>query len=342
MPDLANHIEPLIAFVMKHITLPDLGRERPLIFYLAMEEFVARELDEEGAFFIWQVEPTVIFGRNQLMESEVNIPYCKEHGIRMFRRKSGGGCVYSDKGNLMLSYVVRGENVGFCFDRYIRYIAFLLQKIGVDAKVSGRNDITVDGRKVSGNAFYKIPGKCIIHGTMLFDTNFDHLQQAISPSNEKLRSKGVDSVRQRVTNLKDYVDMDIETFKSYLIGQVCRDGERCLTDADVTRIEEIERTYTDEAFFSGKNPAYTWSRKVKTAKSGEIQTEIELRHGKIRSVHLSGDFFPLQDVDHELSMRLYGVSFEREAVSRALDSFDMSACVLGLTTNEWIEIITKP
>lgn len=189
---------------MKHIALPD-NIDRPLEFYLAMEEFVAREIDEDSAFFLWQTAPTVVCGRNQLIQSEANVDYCHERGIRIVRRKSGGGCVYSDRGNIMLSCVEKGENVGFMFDRYLRRLALELRRMGIDAQTSGRNDILVEGKKVSGNAFYKIPnGKCVMHGTLLFDSDFDMLRQAITPSEAKLRSHGVASVRQRVANLKEF------------------------------------------------------------------------------------------------------------------------------------------
>ena len=171
---------------MKHLILPD-NDERRLIFYLSMEEFAAREMDGE-AFFLWQVSPTVIFGRNQLMEAEVNVPFCREHGIKMFRRKSGGGCVYSDWGNIMVSYIVKGEDVTATFNTFLQRLASALRDIGVDATVSGRNDIQIGGRKVSGNAFYKVPGKSIVHGTLLFASDFERMQQAITPSAVKLQS----------------------------------------------------------------------------------------------------------------------------------------------------------
>ena len=233
---------------MKHLILPD-NDERRLIFYLSMEEFAAREMDGE-AFFLWQVSPTVIFGRNQLMEAEVNVPFCREHGIKMFRRKSGGGCVYSDWGNIMVSYIVKGEDVTATFNTFLQRLASALRDIGVDATVSGRNDIQIGGRKVSGNAFYKVPGKSIVHGTLLFASDFERMQQAITPSAVKLQSKGVASVRQHVTNLSEHTDMPIEEFKRYLIDRFC-DSERMLTAAEIARIEEIEQTYLDESFFNG-------------------------------------------------------------------------------------------
>lgn len=325
---------------MKHIILPD-HHEHRLIFYLAMEEFVAHELDEDEAFFIWQVAPTVIFGRNQLMEAEVNVPYCKEHGINLFRRKSGGGCVYSDRGNLMFSYITKGEDIGFIFDRYIRRVALLLQRIGINAQVSGRNDILIDGKKVSGNAFYRTPGKSIVHGTLLFDTDFEQMERSLTPSDDKLKSKGVASVRQHVTNLKEHTSMDIEEFKAYVISKMC-DGERCLTDAEIRQIEEIEQTYLDESFFSGCNPSYTIEKFAKIKDAGEIAVQLELRNGVIRNVHLSGDFFLLQDTEPELNRRLHGQPYTREAVEQAMESMKMETYILNLSTADWIDLLMKP
>lgn len=185
---------------MKYIELPE-TKVRRLSFYLAMEEFVARYLNEAECFFMWQVNPTVIFGRNQLIENEVNLDYCRANQIETYRRKSGGGCVYADRSNIMFSYITQDINVRFTFDKYLRMVAHVLRKLGVNAEASGRNDIHIDGKKVSGNAFYHLPGKSIVHGTMLFNTDMENLVRSITPSNEKLISKGVESVRQHVTNL---------------------------------------------------------------------------------------------------------------------------------------------
>lgn len=188
---------------MIHIVLDD-GKERSLVFYLAMEEYLARYTEDE-AFFVWQVPPTVIIGRNQVMAAEVNLPYCRAHGIRVFRRKSGGGCVYSDQGNLMVSCVVSGKDVPFLFENYIRRLALCLRRAGLEAEVSGRNDILVSGKKVSGNAFFSIHGRNVMHGTLLFDCNPEQLENVLTPSGTKLRSKGVSSVRQRVGSLRQFL-----------------------------------------------------------------------------------------------------------------------------------------
>lgn len=322
---------------MKHILLPD-NRPRRLVFYLAMEEYVARHIDEKECFFMWQVDPTVIFGRNQVLEAEVNLSYCRSNDIAIFRRKSGGGCVYSDRGNIMLSYIKEGNSVGFIFDSYMRRITFALQKAGIAAQMSGRNDILIDGRKVSGNAFYQLPDRSIVHGTMLFDTNFDHLENAITPSDKKLQSKGVQSVRQRVTNLKEHTSMSVEEFKQYMIDTLC-DSERTLTADEVAAIEAIEATYLDEEFILGKNPRYSYCSEVVRCQAGELSVVVELRRRLIESIELKGDFFALRDYADELNSRLKGKSLERTAIQEALNDFATEQYIKDLTTNQLIDII---
>ena len=226
---------------MKNILLPD-NKERSLAFYLAMEEFVA-ECSEGEAFFVWRVLPTVIIGRNQDLEAEVNLDYCLGHGVRVVRRKSGGGCVYSDKGNIMVSFVSRRGEVSAVFDRYLSALTACLCSLGLDAEKSGRNDILVDGRKVSGNAFHQLPDRSIVHGTLLYDTDLDALEEAIRPPVEKLERHGVASVRQRVRNLKEYVSpVTIEALEKHLVEYFC-DGEVALTAEDVEKIEVMASEY---------------------------------------------------------------------------------------------------
>ena len=231
---------------MKYIALP-FTEVRRLSFYLAMEEYVARRLDESDSFFLWQVEPSVIFGRNQVLESEVNVPYCREHGIRLYRRKSGGGCVYADMDNLMLSYVTSEENVNFAFNRFVNMILQVLRKAGVAATGTSHNDIMIGDRKVCGTACYHVGGRSIVHSTMLYDTNMEHMLNAITPSQEKLQKKGIESVRQRITLLKDHTPLSLEQLKMHIRDTLCTD-ERMLTSKEVEEIENLEQTYLREDF----------------------------------------------------------------------------------------------
>ena len=232
---------------MFYVSLPEPHVERRLSFFLAMEEYVARHVDADDCFFLWQVEPTVIFGRNQSVANEVNEAYCRSHGILMFRRKSGGGCVYADRDNLMLSFVTKGEQVGFAFNRFVNMLLLVLRKMGVEAVGTNHNDVLIDGRKVSGTACYHLPGKSIVHSTLLYDTNMEHMLQAITPGAEKLQQKGIQSVRQRITLLKDYVTLSIDEVKT-LIRQTLCDGERVLTADEVAAIERIEQGYLRDEF----------------------------------------------------------------------------------------------
>ena len=232
---------------MKYIALP-FQEIRRLSFYLAMEEYVARQIDEPDAFFMWQVEPSVIFGRNQVLENEVNVPYCREHDIKLYRRKSGGGCVYADQDNLMLSFISSEENVGFAFNRFVNMVLLVLRKLGIEATGTSHNDIMIGERKVCGTACYHVEGRSIVHSTMLFDTNMEHMLNAITPSQEKLAKKGIESVRQRITLLKDYTTLEnVDALKTLIRSTLC-EGERLLTPQEVTEIERLEQSYLREDF----------------------------------------------------------------------------------------------
>ena len=207
-----------------------------------MEEYVARHLDVPDAFFMWQVEPSVIFGRNQVLENEVNVAYCREHDIKIYRRKSGGGCVYADMDNVMLSYVSDGEQVGFTFHVFVQMILRVLREMGIEASDTSHNDIMIGDRKVCGTAFYLLPGRSIVHSTLLYDTNMEHMLNAITPSTEKLQKRGIQSVRQRITLLKDHTSLSLEEVKTLIRETLCK-GERMLTPAEVAEIEELEQDY---------------------------------------------------------------------------------------------------
>ena len=322
---------------MIHTTLP-FNQTRRLSFYLAMEEYVARHLNhDDDCFFMWQVNPSVIFGRNQLIEKEVNIDYCKKHHIEMYRRKSGGGCVYADMSNVMFSYITRDENVNFTFNRYINLLVLVLFKMGIDAKANGRNDILIDGKKVSGNAFYHIPGHSIVHGTILYDTNMENMVGSISPNNEKLISKGVESVRQRVALLKDYTNLSLDEFKAFAVQQLCNET-RTLTEQDIMEIENLEKEYLTHEFIYGHNPRYSIIKKHRLEGVGEFEIRIELKNEIIKQINMMGDYFLVGDIDNRLLLPLRNVPYTKESVEKALPN-RVDDIILNLDKNELIEMI---
>jgi len=224
-----------------------------LSFYLAMEEYVAKTLNlGDDYFFMWQVEPTVIFGRNQVIENEVNLEYCKSHHINFFRRKSGGGCVYADMSNVMLSYITSENNVEETFKRYLQMISETLESIGLEnVHPSGHNDIMIGDRKVSGSAIYHLPGKIIAHGTLLYDTDMEHMLHAITPSKQKLSKHGVQSVRQRICLLKDFSDLSFHEIRKRIKEHLC-DKVYTLNEKDEEGIKQIEQEYLQPKFIYGK------------------------------------------------------------------------------------------
>ena len=322
---------------MLYVALPE-EKIRKVSFYLAMEEFVARNVTADDCLFYWQVEPSVVFGRNQLVSNEVNVDYCRSHGIGMFRRKSGGGCVYADNDNVMFSFITGGDNVGLTFNRYMQMMVLMLRRMGVEATADGRNDILIEGSKVSGTAFYHIPGRNIVHGTMLFDTDMDNMTRSITPPGEKLASNGVDSVRRRVALLKDYIDVSIDDFKADIRRTLC-DGEHVLTQVDVEEIERIEReVYLSPDFIYGNNPRHTLTRRRRIDGVGELEALIDVKGTVIKSVTLNGDFFVTGDVDGGLLACLNNVVLTREAVALALPDHTEDY-IMNLRKEDFVDLL---
>ena len=230
---------------MTRIALPSQG-ERTLSFYLAMEEYVAAAFG--SGFFVWCVAPTVIIGRNQDLQAEVNVPFCQSNGINIVRRKSGGGCVYADRGNLMVSYITPHTGVEAVFGEYLEQLAAFLRTLGLDAVRTEHNDVMVSGCKVSGNAFFVRPGGSIVHGTLLHSVNVDMMQQAITPPAEKLARHAVASVRARVANLRDLgLTLSVPELASALEAFFCT-GVHTLTPSDIAAIEDIQKSYDNPDF----------------------------------------------------------------------------------------------
>ena len=192
----------------------------PLAEYLQIEQDLVREV-KEPTLFTWIVPPTVIYGRHQSAEVEVNEAYCAEHGIAVVQRKSGGGCVYADEGNLMVSFVTPSTHSEQVFAQFVEILSGALQRLGYDAVTTVHNDILVGERKVSGTACYTTPTGTVVHACMLYKVNLEALEKAITPTAAKLAKHAVASVRQRVRNLGDIRDLgDIAAFRELLEKQL--------------------------------------------------------------------------------------------------------------------------
>ena len=324
---------------MKYILLPKPDTIHQLPFYFAIEEYVARHYTDDDYFMGWRVNPTVMLGRNQLIDNEVNTDYCKEHKIDIFRRKSGGGCIYADKGCIQFSYISRAVNANEAFAAYMQRMADLLKGLKIDAQLSGRNDILIDGTKVSGCAFYQLSNRSVLHNSLLFDTQLDHLSNALTPAKEKLQSKGVASVRQRVTNVATYTQLDILAFMDYVQQEMCGTEVLELTEEDMKEVAEIEKELTSDEFVYGKNPKYSLIRKHRFEGVGTLEAHIELKNNIIGSVNMVGDYFLLGDIDHDFLNLLKGCEFTREAVEERLEDIDLSTIIRGLKQRQFLRLL---
>ena len=354
------------------------GRRLP--FFLAAEEYLARRAfrSEEqsaepafggGLFFLWQCGPTVIFGRNQDPSVELDMEWCRANGVEYYRRKSGGGCVYADLGNIMISCIYPGSSVQENYAKFSAAVCGALRSLGLPAEVSGRNDILIDGRKVSGSAFFALPSSSVVHSTMLYDIDFASMEAALRPSRLKLGSKGVRSVSSRVCSVREFLpNLSLESFAEALRKALSAGGGRLvLGPEDLARIEEIERSYLDEAFIEGRFGGASCgagteaggeasgaagveagagaecreiSREAYVPGCGHIKVSLQVRGGKIFNVSLIGDFFAAsEEVGETLSRLLAGRRLVREDVEAALEGVALEKMVTGLSVRALVDIL---
>jgi lipoate-protein ligase A len=260
-------------------------------FYFALEEYVLTHLlkDDETYFFTWEIHGVVI-GKNQVIENEVNLQFLKEHQIDVYRRPTGGGCVYADHRNTMFSIITKKTNKEFTFKTYLSKIIDSMKLLDVHIEFSGRNDLLYEGKKISGNAFLQNKYGMLMHGTFLYDCDLETMVRAITPSDEKLVSKGIDSVRSRVTNLKPYLnglsqEQLIRHFENTLTNQTYE-----LQPQDIAAIHELQKKYETKAWIYKKQPQYTKVLK-KRIPGGLFEIKLDLDEGIIRNLAIQGDFF---------------------------------------------------
>lgn len=327
---------------MIHIVTDNTKHRLP--FYLALEEWVARRMPAAEYLFAWRVEPTVIFGRNQNVEVEVDLEYCRDHHIQVYRRRSGGGCVYADMDNLMISYITPSTDVTTTFADYTAKIAEVLRSLGVPAEATGRNDIEINGRKVSGNAFYHLPGRSIVHGTMLFSTNMANMINAITPSRSKLESKQVASVQSRITTLSEYLKgMTIEDFEKYLYSHLTT-SEYILTPEAIAEVEAIEQRYYELSWIFGRRGLLSSHKNRKRIIRrmpgvGDIDIIIHTDCGKIADMDIYGDFFLISDLDSSVIEKVKSCQLTEKALLEALADTDVSAVISGLSTADFVNLL---
>lgn len=290
-------------------------------YYLALEKYLLNHTDGEY-FFTWDIFPTIVCGKHQLLQAEVNLEYLTSIGAEITRRHSGGGTVFADEGDFMFSFILR-DRTADVFAKTLNAFADALHRLGINAVLSGRNDLTLEGRKFSGNAFYRNDRGTIVHGTMMYDVNIEKLVRSLNPDNEKLISKGIASVRQRVINLKPYLNgMSREELMSYL-EQTINMPIPELTPEEQSIIVTFESEYRSDEWIWGNNPRFSYSKKERFAWGG-IELQLESRSNRIEKIALYGDFFPRQELS-----KLYATLTGREINKSLLDDINIGDYIMG-------------
>ncbi len=279
-------------------------------------------------------------GRHQVAEQEVNLDFCRAENIDVIRRKSGGGCIYADEGNIMFSLVTKAGAVEPLFAAYAAEVATGLRKLGANVEVSGRNDIRLaDGGKVCGNAFYHLPNRNIIHGTMLYNTDMRRMTGALTPPESKLRAAGVESVRSRIGLLKDHISCTIEGLQRGILQQLC-DKQIMLTAADVAAIEEIEKGYYAPEYLFPKSVRAEFCNSRRIEGCGQVEIHIALRSERIADVDIRGDFFETEDANVAFRAALCGCPFTPKELAAAIAEHSPQRSIRGLTAKDLLEILT--
>lgn len=323
---------------MKVINLERFKKSK-ISFYLALEEYVlSSKKFTDDVFFLWDIDKSIIIGKNQLIYSEVNEQYATKMGINIYRRPSGGGAIYADDGCFMFSFIIKNKvvNKEQTFKTYLTTIINALNKINIKAYFSGRNDLLVDGKKFSGNAYYKNINGEVLHGTFMYNTSIEEMVKCITPDSSKLLSKGIASVSSRVTNICEYTTLSKEELMIYLMNSINNEFMD-LSKIDITKIKEIESKYLAREWIYLNNPPYTF-KNMKRFSWGKVEVFIVIKKDKVKNIDIKGDFFELKDLK-EILNSLKNVSFTRNKFKEILDKQNINEYILNGVNEDLLDLI---
>ena len=311
-------------------------------FNLATEEFLLNNKSED-CFYLYINNPSIIVGKHQNSLAEINVDYVKENHIDVIRRLSGGGAVFHDPGNLNFTFIMtEKEDKSVDFRKYTQPILDVLNSMGVDAIFEGRNDMTIHGKKFSGNAKCYYNGKVLQHGTILFNSKLPDLSQALKLNPLKYRDKAVKSISSRVTNISEHLSTNVtlKEFEDRIINHVrsmYADAEIYeLTDSDNEAINRlVEEKYGTWDWNFGHSPTYNFQKGIKTD-GGHIEINLEVRKGEIKNAKIFGDFFNTLDVT-ELEKLLIGMPHEQDQIKKLLATVGIESYMTNVTVEELME-----
>lgn len=291
-------------------------------FNFALEYYLLKELDlGQDVFLFWRTEPTLMIGKHQNTIEEINNAYVKEKGINVVRRITGGGTIYTDPNGWQFSFIIKNQLFGdISFETYTGPVIEALAQLGIDAEFNNRNDILIEGKKFSGNAQYSDESCTLHHGSLLFDTDLSELVKSITVSDDKIISKGIKSVRDRVTNLGDHMEKKIDSleFRDLMLKELLKNVEKTyvLTQEDLTRVEEIANDKFKQWDWNyGESPDFNITKSNRLA-GGKIEFNLNVNKNLIDDCKIQGDFFCKGDVE-DISKALIGCQYKEEEIGRA-------------------------
>lgn len=319
---------------------------------LAIETFLLQEMPLDEPILLFYInEPSIIIGRNQNTIEEINKEYVDAHGIHVVRRLSGGGAVYHDFGNLNFSFIMPDDGDSFRdFAKLTQPIIDALQELGVKgAHLKGRNDLVIDDQKFSGNAMYATNGRMFAHGTIMFDSDINEVVNALKVKKDKIESKGIKSIRSRVTNIKPFLpadkqDMTTQEFRDEILlkifGVETIDQVKTyqLTDADWVKINEIsDKLYRNWDWNYGQSPEFELIRQQRFP-IGSIEFRMNVAEGKLTAVKIFGDFFGRGEIK-DVEDALVGVKYAKEDLKAALEKIDLQKYFGNVTVDDLLQLI---
>lgn len=313
---------------------------------LALEEYALKHFPTEEDYLLFYMnEPSIIIGKNQNTVEEVNTAYVKENGIHVVRRLSGGGAVYHDLGNLNFSFITNDDGKSFHnYRKFTEPVVQALRKLGVEAELTGRNDIQVGERKISGNAQFSTKGRMFSHGTLMFDSEIDNVVSALNVNAEKIKSKGVKSIRSRVANISEFLSetISIGEFKSKLLESIFAGKhipKYALSEADWQAVGKLaDERYRNWDWNYGQSPAFNIQKTKRLEGVGTFDVRLNVESGKIAGAVVYGDFFGVGDAQ-EFAEKLVGAKYDEAAVRERLDGIDVSHYFGRITKEQWLELM---
>lgn len=319
---------------------------------LAIEYYLLNHVELDEPILLFYInDNAIIVGKNQNTYEEINTDYVEEHDINVVRRFSGGGAVYHDLGVLNFCFLTKDDGDSFRnFKKFTQPVIDALHKMGVDgAELRGRNDLVIGDKKFSGNAMYSKNGRMTAHGTLMFDSEIDAVVGALKPKKHKLQSKGIKSIRSRVTNIKPYMDSEYQNLSTqefreklllniYGVDSLDDVKEYVLTDEDWAQIEEFKDQFTGNWDWNyGHSPAFELERSERTP-AGSVEVKLNIDDGKISDIKIYGDFFGLGEIS-DVEDALRGEQYEADHLRTVIDDIDLQKYIGNISTDDLLKII---